>query len=72
MDHLQTNENKNWFLKRFQSSTHKHYNQTSAQVQTENYIEEMFKTLDQDGSNTLDMGEITDLFKENGIHMSIE
>jgi len=32
----------------------------------------MFRTLDQDGSNTLDMGEIATLFRENGIHMSIE
>jgi hypothetical protein len=32
----------------------------------------MFLTLDEDGSNTLDMGEITKLFKDNGIHMSIE
>lgn len=32
----------------------------------------MFQKLDQDGSNTLDMGEITSLFKENGINMTIE
>jgi hypothetical protein len=32
----------------------------------------MFLKLDEDGSNTLDMGEITALFKENGINMTKE
>lgn len=32
----------------------------------------MFKRLDQDGGGSLDCGEITTLFKENGIHMSEE
>jgi Ca2+-binding EF-hand superfamily protein len=30
----------------------------------------MFDKLDADGGGTLDMGEITSLFKENGIHMT--
>ena len=30
----------------------------------------MFAKLDEDGSNTLDMGEITALFKENGINLT--
>lgn len=32
----------------------------------------MFSKLDEDGGGTLDCGEIEKLFKENGIHMSIE
>lgn len=32
----------------------------------------MFSILDADGGGTLDCGEITALFKENGIHMSKE
>jgi hypothetical protein len=32
----------------------------------------MFLKLDEDGSNSLSMHEITALFKENGIHMSID
>lgn len=32
----------------------------------------MFLKLDEDGSNTLDMGEIATLFKENGINMTKE
>lgn len=32
----------------------------------------MFAKLDSDGGGLLDMGEITALFKENGIHMTIE
>lgn len=36
------------------------------------HIDEMFDALDEDGGGTLDVGEITALFKENGIHMSEE
>jgi len=43
---------------------------TAAEIKTEGYIDEMFAKLDEDGSNTLDMGEITALFKENGIDMT--
>lgn len=32
----------------------------------------MFKELDEDNSNTLSMAEITALFKQNGIHMTVE
>jgi len=32
----------------------------------------MFRELDEDKSNTLSMTEITALFKENGIHMSVK
>ena len=32
----------------------------------------MFNKLDTDGGGTLDCGEITALFRENGIHMTIE
>ena len=32
----------------------------------------MFRILDADGGGTLDCGEITKLFAENGIHMSEE
>jgi hypothetical protein len=32
----------------------------------------MFAKLDADGGGTLDMGEITALLVENGIHMSVE
>ena len=32
----------------------------------------MFQKLDQDGGGTLDCGEITSLFIENGINMTIE
>lgn len=35
-------------------------------------IDTMFAKLDADGGGTLDMGEITALFVENGIHMTIE
>jgi len=39
---------------------------------TENYIDTMFHELDEDMSNTLSMSEITALFKQNGIHMSLK
>jgi hypothetical protein len=32
----------------------------------------MFSKLDEDGGGTLDCAEITALFKENGIHMTME
>ena len=32
----------------------------------------MFEKLDADGSNAIDMEEMTDLFAENGINMSVE
>ena len=38
----------------------------------ETQINEMFQKLDADGSNAIDMEEMTDLFAENGINMSVE
>lgn len=53
-------------------NTHNHYYQTSNEVKADNIIDDMFSKLDEDGGGTLDCGEITALFKENGIHMSID
>ena len=41
-------------------------------MKADNIIDDMFSKLDEDGGGTLDCGEITALFKENGIHMSID
>ena len=45
---------------------------TAGQIKTYSQIDEMFLKLDEDGSNTLSMSEITALFDENGIKMTIE
>ena len=45
---------------------------TAGQIKTISQIDEMFLKLDEDGSNTLSMSEITALFDENGIKMTIE
>jgi len=49
-----------------------HYQLTAGQIKTNSQIDEMFLKLDEDGSNTLSMSEITALFAENGIKMTIE
>jgi Ca2+-binding EF-hand superfamily protein len=51
-------------------NAHTHYFRTGAEVQADNIIDDMFQKLDADGGGTLDVGEITALFKENGIHMT--
>ncbi len=53
-------------------NTHPHYYQTGAEVKADSIIDDMFLKLDADGGGTLDCGEICALFKENGIHMTIE
>ena len=45
---------------------------TGAEVKADNIIDDMFEKLDADGGGTLDNGEITALFKQNGIHMTEE
>lgn len=51
---------------------HQHYYKTTSQLKSEAIIDAMFAKLDADGGGTLDMGEITALLVENGIHMTIE
>lgn len=70
--HLQGKSYKQWFKTRAMKNTHSHYYQTGAEVKADNIIDDMFSKLDEDGGGTLDCGEITALFKENGIHMSTE
>ena len=41
-------------------------------MKADNIIDDMFEKLDADGGGTLDFGEITALFKQNGIHMTEE
>ena len=53
-------------------NTCSHYYQTGAEVKADYIIDDMFSKLDEDGGGTLDCGEITALFKENGIHMSMD
>ena len=53
-------------------NAHQHYYNTASEVKSNNIIDDMFKRLDADGGGSLDCGEITALFKENGIHMSEE
>ena len=48
------------------------YIKTVAQIDGEKQINKMFERLDEDGSNSLDMLEICNLFTENGIEMTIE
>ena len=53
-------------------NAHSHYYNTAAEVKSDNIIDDMFSRLDADGGGSLDCGEITALFKENGIHMTAE
>ena len=48
------------------------YIKTVAQIDGEKQINKMFERLDEDGSNSLDMLEICNLFTENGIEMTID
>ena len=67
---MQINLYKKWFKTRSKQNTHSHYYQTFSEVKADNIIDDMFSKLDADGGGTLDCGEITALFKENGIHMN--
>lgn len=63
---------KQWFKSRAKNNAYGHYTSTGAEVKSNNIIDDMFSKLDEDGGGTLDCGEITSLFKENGIHMTVE
>lgn len=69
---MQTKSYKQWFKTRALKNTHSHYYQTGAEVKSDKIIDDLFEKLDDDKMGTLDCGEITKLFKENGIHMGIE
>lgn len=64
--------NKQWFKTRAMKNTHSHYHQTGSEVKADNIIDDMFSKLDEDGGGTLDCAEITALFRENGINMTME
>ena len=53
-------------------NAHSQYYFTGAEVKADTIIDDMFEKLDADGGGTLDNGEITALFKQNGIHMNEE
>jgi Ca2+-binding EF-hand superfamily protein len=59
-------------MTRAHKNAHSHYYNTGAEVKSNNIIDDMFEKLDQDGGGTLDCGEITSLFIENGINMTME
>jgi len=69
---LQVKKYKQWFKTRALKYAHGHYYNTAAEVKSNSIIDDMFSRLDADGGGSLDCGEITTLFKENGIHMSQE
>lgn len=72
LEKLQTLQFKQWFFTRCKQKAQQHYQLTAGQIKTYSQIDEMFLKLDEDGSNTLSMSEITALFDENGIKMTIE
>ena len=55
-----------------QSTIKDSYIKTVAQIDGEKQINKMFERLDEDGSNSLDMQEVCNLFTENGILMTLE
>ena len=46
------------------------YYKRTAEIQANRQIEEMFAKLDTDGSNSISMDEMQELFRENGINMT--
>jgi hypothetical protein len=69
---LQQKRFKKWFKSRGIMNAHSQYYFTGAEVKADTIIDDMFEKLDADGGGTLDNGEITALFKQNGIHMNEE
>lgn len=69
---MQQKRFKSWFKSRGTGNSHSHYVYTGAEVKADTIIDDMFDKLDADGGGTLDIGEITALFKQNGIHMTTE
>ena len=63
---------KQWFKTRAIENSHPHYYATGAETKSDKIVDDMFTRLDEDGGGTLDCGEITALFRENGIEMTIE
>ena len=49
-----------------------HYYRTTAEIQADRQITEMFGKLDTDGSNAISMDEMQELFLENGLKMTRE
>ena len=74
---LQTNSVKGWLQGQARNKEKAKcikpiYQKKRAEVCGEKQINEMFKKLDADGSNAIDMMEMRDLFAENGINMAVE
>lgn len=69
---MQQKRFKQWFKSRGILNAHMQYYYTGAEVKADTIIDDMFDKLDADGGGTLDNGEFTALFKQNGIHMTEE
>jgi Ca2+-binding EF-hand superfamily protein len=67
---LHSKDTKSWIAKRHKEQARQHYYQTASQVQSDNYVDEMFRKLDSDGGGTLSVNEIHSMFVENGINMT--
>ncbi|CAI2366245.1 unnamed protein product [Moneuplotes crassus] len=67
---LKSNSYSTWFKKRCKQTCKEQYLKSEVEIRQNKEIENIFNTFDRDGSGSLDMGEIHELFNSNGIEVS--
>ena len=60
----------NWLRKRFNNQTKIQYLNAPAELRKHIEIERVFKAFDEDGSNSLDVHELYEMFCDNNIHIT--
>lgn len=61
-----------WFKKRYQEQTQPFYIKREQELWSELQLEKLFMSFDDDGSNSLDVKELHDMFISNGVFVTLE
>jgi hypothetical protein len=63
---------KNWFKKHAPEKTLPFYQKSGNELWQELQLEKLFLSFDEDGSNSLDVGEMHDMFLSSGVDITLE
>lgn len=69
---MKSNYVMNWLRSRCEGKTQDFYLKGNRELWQELQLENLFKSFDEDGSNSLDVRELHDMFQSNGVDIKLE
>lgn len=69
---MKSNEVMSWLKSRCEGKTQDFYLKSHSELWQELQLENLFKSFDEDGSNSLDVHELHDMFQSNGVDIKLE